>query len=54
MLCRRNEPVAELRPLPKRRSRPRPIGLERGRFVVGESFFDDLPAELVDAFEGSS
>jgi prevent-host-death family protein len=52
VLCRRNQPVAELRPLAKRRTKPRPLGLERGRFIVSEAFFDGLPDELVDAFEG--
>lgn len=52
ILCRRNQPVAELRPLKKQRSTPRPIGLEKGRFKVGDDFNDALPAELMAAFDG--
>lgn len=52
LICRRNVPVAEIRPLPEARSTPRPIGLDRGRFRVPRSFFRPLPAGLLDAFEG--
>lgn len=51
ILCRRGVPVAEIRRPPSPRSKPRPIGLERGRFSVPESFFDPLPADFLDAFE---
>ncbi len=52
VLCRRNVPVAEIRPIPATRVQPRPVGLARGRFAVPESFFEPLPDELVVAFEG--
>ncbi len=52
VLCRRNVPVAEIRPLPSERTEPRPIGLHRGRFAVPDSFFEPLPEELLEAFEG--
>jgi antitoxin (DNA-binding transcriptional repressor) of toxin-antitoxin stability system len=45
VLCRRNVPIAEIRPLGRRRRRPRPVGLAAGMFVVPESFFEPLPAE---------
>ena len=51
LICRRNVPVAELRPLPKARRTRRPIGLVAG-FAVPPSFFEPLPAEGSDAFEG--
>jgi antitoxin (DNA-binding transcriptional repressor) of toxin-antitoxin stability system len=51
-LCRRNVPIAEIRGLPRRRTAPRPFGLEAGRFAVPETFFEPLPPDLVDAFEG--
>lgn len=51
LLCRRNEPVAEIRPVPRARRKPRPFGLDRGKFEVPESFFDPLPDEFIDAFE---
>jgi antitoxin (DNA-binding transcriptional repressor) of toxin-antitoxin stability system len=52
VLCRRNEPIAEIRPLPPRREEPRPVGLSKGRFRVPRSFFEPLPPEVLDAFEG--
>ena len=52
LLCRRNIPVAEIRPLPARRERPRPIGLAKGRITIPRSFFRPLPNEVIDAFEG--
>jgi prevent-host-death family protein len=52
VMCRRNVPVAELRPLPRPRRRKRPIGLARGTFEVPESFFEPLPEDLLAGFEG--
>jgi antitoxin (DNA-binding transcriptional repressor) of toxin-antitoxin stability system len=52
VLCRRNEPIAEIRPLPRPEKTPRPAGLCEGRFVVPDSFFEPLPDEILDAFEG--
>lgn len=31
---------------------PRPIGLAKDRFQVPPAFFDELPEELLNAFEG--
>ena len=52
LLCKRNIPIAEIRPLPKRRKTKRPIGLAKGEFKVPPEFFEPLPSELVDAFNG--
>ncbi len=52
VICRRNQPVAELRPLPPKLKQPRPIGLAKGEFEIPESFFDPLPDDLLDLFEG--
>jgi prevent-host-death family protein len=51
VICRRNVPVAELRPVGKPRRTRRPVGLVRG-FRVPPSFFEPLPEEVVTAFEG--
>lgn len=53
LLCKRNHPVAEITALPKALARPRPIGLAKGRFAVPSSFFEPLPHDVVDAFEGT-
>ena len=52
LLCRRNVPIAEIRPLPSKTGSKRPIGLAKGRFEVPVSFFDPLPEDLLDAFSG--
>ncbi|MEW6322856.1 MAG: type II toxin-antitoxin system prevent-host-death family antitoxin [Acidobacteriota bacterium] len=50
IICRRNVPAAELRPLPRRRRTRRPVGLCRD-VRVAPSFFDPLPDDVLDAFE---
>jgi antitoxin (DNA-binding transcriptional repressor) of toxin-antitoxin stability system len=52
LLCKRNQPVAQITPLPEAPTRPRAIGLAKGTFTVPRSFFEALPDELLDAFEG--
>lgn len=52
LLCKRNEPVAEIRPIPPARKKPRPIGLAKGEFTIPPEFFDPLPDDLLDLFEG--
>lgn len=52
VLCRRNQPIAELRPLPRLEAAPRPFGLARGTFSVPDSFFEPLPADVIEGFEG--
>jgi len=51
LICRRNVPAAELRPVPKPRRTRRPVGLVAG-FTVPPSFFEPLPDDLVATFEG--
>jgi prevent-host-death family protein len=54
-LCRRNVPVAELRPLAKPPAAARPLGLARrkyGAWSVPAGFFEPLPDDVLDAFEG--
>ena len=45
-------PVAELRPLPEAPRSPRPIGLGQGLGTIHPEFYDPLPDDLLDAFEG--
>ncbi len=52
VICRRNVPIAELRPVAKPRRRPGSFGLWKGQFEVPDEFFDPLPEELLAAFEG--
>lgn len=54
IICRRNVPVAEIRQIPRKPTQKRPIGVAKGRFEVPESFFEDLPDEVLAGFEGNS
>jgi prevent-host-death family protein len=51
-ICRRNVPIAELRPVRKPQAEPRPIGLAEGMGHVSPEFFEPLDDELLDLFEG--
>ena len=53
LLCRRNVPIAELRPLARRPSPRRAAGMDRGLTIPPE-FFDPLPDDVLAAFEGGS
>ncbi len=52
ILCKRNKPVAEIRPIMSRGVTKRPIGLAKGTFIVPTSFFDELPEETIAMFSG--
>ena len=52
VVCRRNVPIAEIRPLPRRPRRKRPVGIDRG-MELPASFFEPLPDAVLDAFEGA-
>ncbi len=51
VLCKRNQPIAVIRPLPSPRG-TRAVGLERERLKVPDAFFEPLPEELVKLYEG--
>jgi prevent-host-death family protein len=52
LICKRNRPIAEIRPLVGRSNNPRPIGLAKGTFSVPSSFFEELPEEVLKDFAG--
>lgn len=52
VICRRSEPVAELRAIPKHPRRIPQLGCAKGTFVIPPEFFDPLPEDLLRAFEG--
>ena len=49
VLCRRNVPIAEIRPFPKLPMKERPIGTDPG-LGVPDSFFEPLPKDILRAF----
>ena len=54
VICRRNQPIAELRALPRRRTTRRPIFRRDPRFAMPKTFFEPLPESLLADFEGGS
>jgi prevent-host-death family protein len=54
IICKRNVPIAELRSVPNRVTERRAVGFMKGEFSVPESFFEPLPHDLLDSFEGTA
>jgi len=54
VLCKRNVPIAEIRPIEQSSNTSRPIGLAKGEFEVIDRFFEPLPQEVIDAFHGEN
>ena len=52
VICKRNLPLAEIRPLPIPQTAPRPIGLAKGTFSIPADFFAPLPDDVIRDFEG--
>jgi len=52
LLCKRNIPIAEIRPLPPQRKNRRPVGLAKGKFKIPPEFFEPLPSDVLDSFYG--
>lgn len=50
VICNRNVPIAEIRPLPQPISKSRPIGLAKDQFDIPASFFEDLPEDFLNYF----
>jgi antitoxin (DNA-binding transcriptional repressor) of toxin-antitoxin stability system len=54
LLCKRNIPIAEIRPLPPQKKSKRPIGLAKGQFKIPPEFYEPLPPEVISAFHGKT
>ena len=54
LLCKRNIPIAEIRPIEPERKNQRPIGLAKDVFKVPPEFFEPLPPDILEAFYGES
>lgn len=53
LICKRNQPVAELRPIAAPRQAPRPIGQASDLLAVPKTFFDPLDEADIEAFDTS-
>jgi prevent-host-death family protein len=54
IFCKRNKPVAEIRPFVGKVSTKRPIGLAKETFAVPPHFFDNLPEETVSLYSNTT
>ena len=52
ILCKRNVPIAEIRPIHPQRKNRRPLALAKGEFEVTPAFFEPLPDDILAAFDG--
>jgi len=52
LLCKRNQPVAEIRAISSPSKSRRPVGLARAIFQVPDTFFEELPEETASLFNG--
>ena len=55
IVCKRNVPIAEIRPIAALPNKKRPIGLagkEYPDFQISDAFFEPLPDDIVAAFNG--
>jgi len=53
VICKRNQPVAELRAVEQKRTEPRTLGGAKG-IVIPPTFFDPMPDDFLDAFEAGA
>ncbi|MAT96853.1 MAG: prevent-host-death protein [Anaerolineaceae bacterium] len=53
LLTREGKPVAEIKPTTQKPKALRPFGLSAHKFATPDNFNDPLPAEILDAFEGT-
>jgi antitoxin (DNA-binding transcriptional repressor) of toxin-antitoxin stability system len=54
VICKRNQPVAELRAIGPKRTEPRPLGLAKGKITIPPSFYQPMPDEWLDEFYNGS
>jgi antitoxin (DNA-binding transcriptional repressor) of toxin-antitoxin stability system len=55
IVCKRNVPIAEIKPIVVLPKKKRPIGLagkEYPDFQIGDAFFEPLPEDIIAAFNG--
>jgi prevent-host-death family protein len=54
LLCKRNYPVAGIKPIPSHRNSRLPIGLAKSEFQMPDTFFKELSDEKVMPFDGEN
>ncbi len=48
----RRKPIEHIRPVAPKRKKPRPIGLDEGKIMLGPEFFEPVTDELLACFNG--
>jgi antitoxin (DNA-binding transcriptional repressor) of toxin-antitoxin stability system len=51
VLCKRNVPIAEIRPLPKVVDRRKLFGMDKGKVIIPPEFFDPMTEEFPEHYE---
>jgi len=54
LLCKRNKPIAEIRPLPNPPQGKRPIGLAKGLLAIPNECFAQIPEESIQTVNDAS
>ena len=57
IVCKRNVPIAEIKPIGALPNKKRPIGLagkEYPDFQIDDAFFEPLPDDIIAAFNGEN
>jgi antitoxin (DNA-binding transcriptional repressor) of toxin-antitoxin stability system len=57
IVCKRNVPIAEIKPIAAPPKKRRPIGLagkEYPEFQLSDAFFEPLPDDIAAAFDGEN
>jgi len=55
IVCKRNVPIAIIKPIAALPKKKRPIGLagkEYPNFIISDAFFDPLPDDIIATFSG--
>lgn len=55
IVCKRNVPIAEIKPIVALPNKKRPIGLTRKKypeFIISDAFFEPLPEDITALFNG--
>ncbi len=54
VICKDQQPIAEMRPVQPVTKRPRPMGLAAGEIEILPEFYEPLPDEVIDSFYNSN
>jgi antitoxin (DNA-binding transcriptional repressor) of toxin-antitoxin stability system len=52
VICKQNVPVAEIRPIATLKGQKPVLGSAAGTFTIPPSFFEPLPSDVLNVFEG--